>query len=137
VTKITAKPKANPSTRGNAKVNSKVGQDNGTAAGKKAQSSAQKGQAKQVGQGAERTYKRKVLRKIARVPKKRTGAKGLALVGMVIAADGRIASVGIVRSSGHSGIDQMAIETVRRARGFDPTPTGARMKLVVEMKSKG
>lgn len=134
-----AKPKPAPAAKGNAKAESRTGTSDGRKTGKLAEATAQKAKtnAKQAGDGAARSYQRSVLRQIARVPKRKAGAKGNALVGMVIAPSGAIASLRIVRSSGNDRIDRMALDTVRRAGPFGPTPDAGQMKLVVEMKSKG
>ncbi len=133
------KPTPKPAAKGNAKVTSKSGASEGKTSGTLAEKSSDKAKrnARQAGDGAVRSYQRSVLRKIARVPKRRAGGRGKALVGMVIAPGGSIASLRIVRSSGDGGIDRMALDTVRRAGPFGPTPDSSQIKLVVELKSEG
>lgn len=133
------KPAPKSAAKGNAKVNSKSGTSDGKTSGTLAEKSSDKAKsnARQAGDGAVRSYQRSVLRKIARVPKRRAGGRGKALVGMVIAPGGSIASLRIVQSSGDSGIDRMALDTVRRAGPFGPTPDSRQIKLVVELKSEG
>lgn len=133
------KPAPKPAAKGNAKVNSKSGASDGKTSGKLAEKSSNKAETKasQAGDGAVRSYQRSVLRKIARVPKRRAGGRGKALVGMVIAPGGSIASLRVVRSSGDGAIDRMALDTVRRAGPFGPTPDSRQIKLVVELKSEG
>lgn len=133
------KPAPKPATKGNAKVTSKSGTSEGKTSGTLAEKSSDKAKrnAKQAGDGAVRSYQRSVLRKIARVPKRRAGGRGKAQVGMVIAPGGSIASLRVVRSSGDGAIDRMALDTVRRAGPFGPTPDSRQIKLLVELKSEG
>jgi protein TonB len=122
---------------GNAPVNARKGQAAGATQGTKAEASknATKSTAKTAGDGAVRSYKSNVLRKIARVPKRSAGARGMAMVGITISASGAISKAVIVTSSGHAGIDKVAVEQVRRAGPFAPTPNGKSMNVVVRFDS--
>lgn len=53
---------------------------------------------------------------------RRRGEEGTVTVRFVIEHDGRITGVSIIDSSGHSRLDQAAIETLRRAAPFEPIP---------------
>jgi protein TonB len=124
---------------GNAPVSVRKGQASGVTAGTKADASkvATKSAAKNVGDGAVRSYKSKVLRKIARVPKRSAGARGKAMVGITISASGSISKALIVTSSGHAGIDKVAVAQVKRAGPFTPPPNGKSMNVVVRFDSSG
>jgi protein TonB len=133
-----AKP-AKPSAKGNATVNSTKGRSDGAITGREAEGSkpnkAEK--AAQAGAKVMQTYHASVFRKISRVPNRAAGAKGKARVGISITPAGSIASVQIVKSSGHAGIDKLALSQVRRAGPFAPTPTGQAVHVVVQFESKG
>ncbi|MBU2868195.1 TonB family protein [Pacificibacter marinus] len=122
---------------GNAPVSARKGQAAGTSQGTKAETSknATKSTAKAAGDGAVRSYKSTVLRKIARVPKRSAGARGKAMVGITISASGAISKVVIVTSSGHAGIDKVAVAQVKRAGPFAPPPNGKSMNVVVRFDS--
>lgn len=134
------KPKSEPATaqRGNAAVNTRKGQAQGTQAGTQAEvtKGARESTTKIAGDGAIKSYQSKVLRRIARVPKRAAGARGKALVGITIAASGQIANARIVKSSGHAGIDKVALAQIKRAGPFTPTPTGKSLNVVVRFDSK-
>lgn len=134
--KTTTQP---PATSGNAETHAKKGAATATPGGTKAQASQKpvKSTASTAGDGAVRSYQSQILRKIARVPKRSAGARGKAMVGLTITASGRISNVAIVQSSGHAGIDKVALAQVQRAGPFAPTPTGQPIKFVVRFESKG
>ncbi|EKE73507.1 MULTISPECIES: TonB family protein [Roseobacteraceae] len=127
-----------PSQSGNADTNAKKGAVTTTPgdAAQRSQKTA-KPTASNAGDGAVRSYQSQILRKIARVPKRSAGARGKAMVGLTITASGAISNVAIVQSSGHAGIDKIALAQVQRAGPFTPTPTGKPIKLVVRFESKG
>jgi len=53
---------------------------------------------------------------------RRRHEQGVVVVRFTIAADGGVSAVAVVRSSGHSLLDQAARETVSRVRQFPPLP---------------
>lgn len=140
--RITAKappaPTAAEARRGNAKSSATKGQTTGTNAGRAAEASntAAPTTASKVGARALKTYHASIHRKISRVPKRSAGAKGDAFVGITIAGSGAIASVRIVRSSGHPSIDTLALAQIKRAGPFAPTPSGGVMRVQVKFSSK-
>jgi protein TonB len=124
---------------GNAPVNAQKGQASGLAQGKQAEAStkASTSTAKAVGNGATRSYQGAVMRKISRVPKRAAGARGTAIVRITIASSGSISKAALAKSSGHAGIDKIAVAQIKRAGPFSPTPTGKSMTLTVGFESKG
>jgi periplasmic protein TonB len=125
---------------GNGEVNQTKGQQNGAKAAiqaEVAQKADEKPDAKRAGDGAHKSYQTYVLRRIAQTPKRSAGARGTALVGLAIAPSGQISTVKIVKGSGHSGIDQIAVDQVRRAGPFKPPPDGQTLRVVVRVESKG
>jgi protein TonB len=120
-------------------VTARKGQTTGVAQGKQAEASAtaSASSAKSVGNGDVRSYQSTVMRKIARVPKRAAGARGTAVVGISISASGAISKAAIVRSSGHAGIDKIAVAQIKRAGPFAPTPTGKPIRFTVGFESKG
>lgn len=133
-------PAPKPQSVGNGEVNQTRGQQDGTKTATKAEvtkTADTAPNAAQAGDGAIKTYQTYVLRRIARTPKRSAGARGTALVGLAIGPSGQISAVKIVKGSGHSGIDQVAVDQVRRAGPFKPTPTGQTVRVVVRVESKG
>jgi protein TonB len=53
---------------------------------------------------------------------RRRHEEGVVVVRFTIAADGGVGGVSVARSSGHSLLDQAALETVSRAGKFPPLP---------------
>ncbi len=133
VAKTPPAPKPVEASRGNAK-----GQTTGTTSGRVAEASKTPAEttATKVGARAIKTYHAAIHRKISRVPKRSAGAKGDAFVGITIAGSGAIASVQIVKSSGHASIDTLALAQIKRAGPFAPTPNGAVMRVQVKFSSK-
>ena len=133
-------PKPKPQSVGNGEVNQTRGQQDGTKTATKAEGTKTADtapNAAQAGDGAIKSYQTYVLRRIARTPKRSAGARGTALVGLAIGPSGQISTVKIVKGSGHSGIDQVAVDQVRRAGPFKPTPSGQTVRVVVRVESKG
>lgn len=125
-----ASPRAEPA--GTADQNRKKGVATGNKAGisgaAKAAASASKGD----GGKAAAAYGSKVLRKISRTRKAKAPTKGRAIVGFAIAANGGLHSVRIVTSSGHSGLDKVALDHIRRAAPFPAPPPGAQREFAFE-----
>jgi protein TonB len=133
-------PAPKPQSVGNGEVNQTRGQQDGTKTATKAEVTKKAdtpANATQAGDGAIKSYQTYVLRRIARTPKRSAGARGTALVGLAIAPSGQISAVKIVKGSGHNGIDQVAVDQVRRAGPFKPTPSGQTVRVVVRVESKG
>ncbi|MEC8630367.1 MAG: TonB family protein [Pseudomonadota bacterium] len=133
-------PAPKPQSAGNGEVNQTKGQQDGTKTATKAEVTKKAdtaSNATQAGDGAIKSYQTYVLRRIARTPNRSAGARGTALVGLAIAPSGQISAVKIVKGSGHSGIDQVAVDQVRRAGPFKPTPSGQTVRVVVRVESKG
>jgi protein TonB len=63
-----------------------------------------------------------------RYPRDRTKARGVAVVSFSISQNGRLTGACVSRSSGNRELDQIALESVRGAGSFPPTPTGAEMR---------
>jgi len=71
-------------------------------------------------------YAKAVLKKV-RATKKQSGAgKGRVVVGFTIAADGSLASVTVLQSSGNAALDQIALDHIRRSAPFPAPPSDAR-----------
>ncbi len=133
-------PAPKPQSEGNGEANQTKGQQDGTKTATKAEATKTADTASNAptaGDGAIKSYQTYVLRRIARTPKRSAGARGTALVGLAIAPSGQISAVKIVKGSGHSGIDQVAVDQVRRAGPFKPTPSGQTVRVVVRVESKG
>jgi protein TonB len=71
-------------------------------------------------------YAKAVLKKV-RATKRRAGAgKGTVVVGFSIAANGALARVQVLRSSGIPALDDVALDHIRRSAPFPPRPPDAR-----------
>jgi protein TonB len=77
------------------------------------------------------------MRKISRTRKPKVGARGTAVVGFEIAASGALASVRILRSSGHEALDAAATDHLRRAAPFPAPPAGAQRRFQIVYESRG
>jgi protein TonB len=95
--------------------------------------------AESAGSGAKATanYGSAVMKKIRTTKKQRAPAKGTVVVGFAITADGGLASVKVLQSSGSSELDQVALDHIRRSAPFPPPPTGADRKFSFEFVGKG
>jgi protein TonB len=95
--------------------------------------------AESAGSGAKATanYGSAVMKKIRKTKKQRAPAKGTVVVGFAIAADGGLASVKVLQSSGSSELDQVALDHIRRSAPFPQPPPGADRKFSFEFVGKG
>lgn len=134
--KVTPAPKpAKP--RGNANRNAKAGTQNGKAAKAAQPRQASKAKARQAqGNAAASNYPGQVMRRISRVPRPRTSARGVAVIKFSIAANGKLASAGIAGSSGSAALDRAALAVVRKAQPFPPPPAGARRSYSIKIKGR-
>jgi len=81
-------------------------------------------------------YGAAVIKRIRATPRHGAAGRGTALVGFEIGPAGTLASVRILRSSGSAGLDQAALDHIRRSAPFPPPPaTPARFSF--EFVSKG
>ncbi|WP_249689352.1 energy transducer TonB [Stappia sp. WLB 29] len=103
------------------------GNSNATA---KAGGSRNVGKSKEFGNADASNYMGKVQSKLERA--KRRGSvgrqRGMAVVTFVVASNGGLAGVRLVRSSGNETVDRAALSTVQRAQPFPPIPPEARRK---------
>lgn len=119
---------ARDATRGSA-----TGRETATAA-QQGRNTASRSDAK--GNAAASNYPGLVMRHLARVPRPRAEARGAALVQFMIADGGRLASVGLARSSGSAGLDRAALAVVQNAAPFPAPPSGARRSFSVEIRAR-
>ncbi len=84
------------------------------------------------GQAAQASYGSRVMRKIASTRKKTTGLRGAVIIAFSIAADGRLASVRVARSSGSAELDAVGLDHIRRAAPFPAPPAGGPARFSVE-----
>ncbi|SEL04021.1 outer membrane transport energization protein TonB [Roseovarius azorensis] len=88
------------------------------------------------GNAAVSNYPGQVMRHLARVPRPRAETRGAALVQFTIADGGRLASVGLARSSGSSRLDNAALTVVQRAAPFPDPPRGAQRSFSVRIEGR-
>ena len=84
------------------------------------------------GDAAASNYPGQVLRRIQRTRQARSPARGQVLVAFSIGSNGGLVSVSVARSSGHAGLDQTALDHIRRAAPFPPPPAAAQRQFSFE-----
>lgn len=132
---VAPKPAKPPSAASQA---ARKGQADGKATAKAATAAAKPAAtASAAGNATVSSYPGQVMRKIARTRKERAGARGKAVVGFQIGANGALSSVRILRSSGTSRVDRVALKHIQRAAPFPPPPKGAQRTFKVEFLSEG
>lgn len=70
-------------------------------------------------------YAKAVLKKVRATKRKSGAGKGTVVVGFTIAADGGLASVQVLQSSGNAALDEVALGHIRRSAPFPAPPAGA------------
>lgn len=88
------------------------------------------------GTAAVSTYPGEVMRQIQRVRQARVRARGSATVVFTIAADGRLASAALARSSGSAELDQAALDHLHRAAPFPAPPQGAQRDFSFDFRGR-
>jgi len=88
------------------------------------------------GNAATSNYPGVVMRHLARVQRPRATSRGAAMVRFSIGTGGRLASVGLARSSGSSRLDRAALTVVRRAAPFPDPPAGAQRSFSVKIEGR-
>ena len=123
--------------RGNANRNAKAGTQSGNSAkpAQLRQTSKARTQ-KALGNAEVSNYPGRVMRRISRVPRPRTSARGVAVIRFSIAANGNLASAAVAGSSGSATLDQAALAVVRKAQPFPPPPAGARSRYSIKIKGR-
>lgn len=81
--------------------------------------------AKGTGGLSPKAYAKAVMKKVRATRKAAGAGRGTAVVGFSIAADGGLAGVTLLQSSGDAGLDKVALDHIRRAAPFPPPPDGA------------
>lgn len=121
--------------RGNAGRNARAGSTQGRAESKaKTGGGNRDGKADRAGNAKASNYPGKVYSKIRRTRQKNAGGAGVARVRFSIAANGALANVRIVASSGLSSVDNAAVDHVRRSAPFPPPPAGAQRQFVIPVE---
>lgn len=137
----TARSEPAPAPRGNAQQNANAGsasnnvpQATATTSGSNAQNAAPSATA--ANSAAATNYPGQVMRRISRVRKPRTNARGAVTVLFSIASNGSLASVSVGQSSGNTQLDQMAVQVVQRAVPFPAPPSGAQTRFNVKITGR-
>jgi periplasmic protein TonB len=89
-----------------------------------------------AGKKAVASYGAAIMRKIHRTAKRRSPARGVAVVGFSVSASGELASVRIMKSSGSAALDEVALDHIRRSAPFPAPPQGAGRKYSFEFVGK-
>lgn len=130
------KPDPKPTTAAPKKENpAKAEQPAAASAGITAQ---QKGQSTKGGapKVSAATYAKAVMKKVRNTKRKSGAGKGVAVVGFTVAADGGLAVVKILQSSGNVALDKIALNHIQRAAPFAPPPKGAGRSFSFEFVGK-
>ena len=137
----TARSEPAPAPRGNAQQNANAGsasnnvpQATAATSGSNAQNAAPSATA--ANSAAATNYPGQVMRRISRVRKPRTNARGAVTVLFSIASNGSLASVSVGQSSGNTQLDQMAVQVVQRAVPFPAPPSGAQTRFNVKITGR-
>ena len=117
--------------QGNADQTATRGSQQGSA-GQAASQAPARAQASAQGTAAASNYPGDVLRRIQRTRQVRSPARGVVLVAFSVGSNGGLASVSVARSSGHAGLDQTALDHIRRAAPFPPPPNDAQRQFSFE-----
>ncbi|MFQ1701400.1 TonB family protein [Loktanella agnita] len=129
---------AAPAPRGNATQNASAGAASNTAPQATATTSGSNAQNAKPAQTAANSqaatnYPGQVMRRISRVRKPNTNARGAVMVSFSITTGGSLSAVSVAQSSGNAQLDQMAVQVVQRAAPFPTPPTGAQTRFSVEI----
>lgn len=81
-------------------------------------------------------YPNRIVRRINRVRRKSTRARGVAVVSFQISGSGQLAAVSIARSSGNVDFDRVALNHIQRASPFPAPPSGARTSFTFEFQGR-
>ncbi|GAB4354010.1 MAG: energy transducer TonB [Oricola sp.] len=121
--------------RGNADRNARTGKLQGRAvSAARVGGSDRGGNAKTAGNAKASNYPGKVYAKIRRTRQNRAGGTGVARIRFSIAANGALASVRVVASSGSAQVDSIAVDHIRRSAPFPPPPAGAQRQFVIPVE---
>lgn len=71
-------------------------------------------------------YAKAVMKKVRATKRKSGAGKGTVIVGFTIAPNGGLASVQVLKSSGNSALDQVALDHIRRSAPFPAPPSETR-----------
>ncbi len=128
-------PKKTATTRsGNAAKNARAGSATGRESATSKTEGQQKTAAAQAGNAAISNYPGLVMRKIARVPRQKVGARGTAIVSFTVSPAGGLSAVSLGRSSGSRELDRAALRVIRRAAPFPAPPAGARRSFSIRIE---
>lgn len=102
----------------------------------KARNTPDKKPSKRAGNAAASNYPGQVNRRLARQKKPRVRKAGEAFIAFTVAANGRLTSSGVAKSSGDRAFDQLALKFVKSAAPFPKPPAGAQTSFTVRIVFK-
>jgi protein TonB len=117
-------PKKAAGSEGEAQQDSERGVAEGNATAQSDSNSRSAGNNDGIGTAANANYDGKVRSRIRRSIRTPRGVEGTVVVSFSVNGSGGLTSVRVTRGSGVPEIDQVAVEAVRRAAPFGPTPGG-------------
>ncbi|MDX8350493.1 TonB family protein [Cognatiyoonia sp. IB215446] len=122
---------------GNSQQDAVAGSATGNTSATAPQQSGNTGQAATAGNAAASNYPGEVMQRITRIGRPRVRASGIAVVRFSIAANGGLAGVSIVQSSGSARLDRAAMQVIQRAAPFPPPPPGAKRSFSIRIEGRG
>lgn len=122
--------------RGNAEQNQQAGAANGNSQATATASGAARGSAAASGNAAVSNYPGLVMKRVSRVPRRKAGSRGTAVVAFSISANGGLASASIARSSGSAALDRAALRMIQSAAPFPPPPPGAQRSFSINVEGR-
>ncbi|HWT59426.1 MAG TPA: TonB family protein [Rhizobium sp.] len=117
-------PKKTAGSQGEAQQDSARGVAEGDPSAQSDRNSRSAGNNNGIGTAAFANYDGKVRSRIRRAIRKPRGVQGTVVVSFSVSGSGGLTSVRVVTGSGVPEIDQLAVDAVRRAAPFGPTPGG-------------
>ncbi|CAN7512856.1 TonB family protein [Rhizobium leguminosarum] len=117
-------PKKAAGSQGEAKQDSVRGVAEGDSSAQSDRNSRTAGNNNGIGTAANANYDGKVRSRIRRAIRTPRGVEGTVVVTFSVNGGGNLTSVRVVSGSGVAEIDQLAVDAVRRAAPFGPTPGG-------------
>lgn len=131
----TPEPQPSPQAsapQGNAEQDARRGSQQASDQGQAANSAQAQQGAHAQGNAASSNYPGEVLRVIQRTRQARSPSRGRVLVAFSIGYGGELTAASVAQSSGHAGLDNAALDHIRRAAPFPPPPPGAQQQFSFE-----
>jgi protein TonB len=131
-----APPAPPPVPQGNADRNAQAGTTQGRTTGSATQRQGDAEAAPGPSAREIARYPQQVNRHLGRLRRPDSRFRGTAVIGFTIAPDGGLAALGVERTSGDAGFDELALRHIRGAVPFPPPPAGAQTRYSVSVRGR-